>query len=69
MQFPKYDGFYLQGEDILENSCEKMKCGVVENLFGGKKEDVHLHLFDHQLIICKRVSKICTFYAFKKKMM
>ena len=65
MQCPTYGGFSLQGEDILENSCEKIKSGVVENLFGGKKEDVHLHLFDHQLIICKRVSKICIFYTSK----
>ena len=65
MQCPTYEGFSLQGEDILENSCEKIKSGVVENLFGGKKEDVHLHLFDHQLVICKRVSKICIFYTSK----
>ena len=37
-------------------SCEKIKAGVVESLFGGKRENIFLSLFDHLLVLCKVVS-------------
>jgi len=42
-----------QGADILEVSSEMIKTGSIESLFGGKREKIHLSLFDHQLILCK----------------
>ena len=32
-----------------------IKTGSVESLFGGKREKIHMTLFDHQLILCKLV--------------
>ena len=46
---------FFQGEDVLELSSEMIKTGSVESLFGGKREKIHLNLFDHQLIFCKVV--------------
>ncbi|XP_065056008.1 spermatogenesis-associated protein 13-like [Rhopilema esculentum] len=42
-----------QGDDVLEVSCEKVKTGVVESLFGGKRENIFLSLFDYLLVLCK----------------
>eukprot|EP00794_Sanderia_malayensis_P011309 gene11309-12491_t len=45
-----------QGNDLLEDSSQLIKRGILERLNGMRLEEVSLSLFDHQVIICKRES-------------
>ena len=46
---------------MLERSSELIKKGTVERILSGKPQEIQIYLFDHQLILCRKVRKMnCT---------